>query len=89
MTGLAWAVAFLIFDREAGRPRLAAVTGLMVVVLTVASHLWLSGPWLRQAGFPAAVHSAADVLPSPTPVAHCRAETPLSATSREPNGGLG
>lgn len=71
MTGLAWAVAFLIFDREAGRPRLAAVTGLMVVVLTVASHLWLSGPWLRQAGFPAAAHPPA-AASSPAPIAHNR-----------------
>lgn len=52
VTQLVYALGFAFFDREAGRVRPAAVTGLIVVVLAIVSHLWLSGPWLRQAGFP-------------------------------------
>ena len=74
MRQIAWAAAFLVFDWEAGPPRPAAITGLTVVVLTVASHIWLSGPWMQQAGFAAAAHAPAAAVPSPTPVAHCRTE---------------
>ncbi len=73
MTRLAWTVAFLLFDREAGRVRPAALTGLAAAVLTVASHVWLSGPWLQQAGFTAA-HALA--TPSPPPIAPCSAKAP-------------
>ena len=73
MRQLAWAAAFLVFDRESGRPRPAAITGVTVVALTVASHLWLSGPWMRQAGFPDAVHAPA-AAPTPKTSATCSTE---------------
>ena len=44
-----WSLIFL-FDRERRRPRRSVVAGLLVVVLVVVSHLWLSGPWMQQAG---------------------------------------
>lgn len=43
-----WALVFLLDGEK--RPRRSVVAGLLVVVLTVASHLWLSGPWMEQAG---------------------------------------
>jgi hypothetical protein len=43
-----WALIFLL-DRERGHRR-HVIGGLLVVVLVLASHLWLSGPWMRQAG---------------------------------------
>ena len=89
MTRLAWTVVFLLFDREAGRIRPSTATSIAVVALMVASHLWLSGPWLQQAGFPAAAYVPADAAPSSTPAANCRAEALLNATSREPSDGLG
>ena len=58
MTRIAYVVASRLFDREAGRVRPSTLTGLGVVALAVASHLWLSGPWLEQAGFPAAAHAS-------------------------------
>jgi len=74
MKQAAWTLAFLVFDREAGRVRPGAVTGLTVAVLAVASHVVLSGPWMRQAGFPAVDHTAvATVVHSPTPTT-CRTE---------------
>jgi len=66
-----YVVAFLLFDREAGRVRPFTLTGLAVVVLAVASHLWLSGPWLQQAGFPAAAHSSTAEAARPTPAGLC------------------
>jgi hypothetical protein len=71
---LAWALAFLIYDGEAGRPRPAAVTGAIVAVLTVASHQVMSGPWLLQAGFPVAAHAPAAATSSPTFLTTCRTE---------------
>ena len=45
-----WSLIFLL-DRERSRgARRHVIGGLLVVVLVVASHLWLSGPWMRQAG---------------------------------------
>jgi hypothetical protein len=43
-----WALVFL-FDREKRRRR-SILAALFVGVLTVISHLWLSGPWMQQAG---------------------------------------
>jgi hypothetical protein len=43
-----WALVFLL-DHEKRRRR-SIVAALLVVVLTVVSHLWLSGPWMQQAG---------------------------------------
>lgn len=43
-----WAFIFL-FDRERGRRR-HVIGGLLVLVLAVGSHLWLSGSWMRLAG---------------------------------------
>lgn len=74
MRQLTWALTFLTFDREAGRARPATITGLAVVVLTVASHVVLSEPWMQQAGFPATVHAPTGAGPSLAPVADCRAE---------------
>jgi hypothetical protein len=71
---LAWAAAFLAFDREAGHVRPAALTGLAVVVLTVISHQLMSGPWLLQAGFPAATRPPAATTSSPTSLTTCRTE---------------
>ena len=72
MTQIAYAVAFLLFDRESGRVRPSALTGLGVVALTIVSHLWLSGPWLEQAGFPAVAHaSPAAAAPRPPTAASC------------------
>ena len=46
-----WALLFLVFDRERGRrARRHVIGGLLVAVLALASHLWLSGSWMRQAG---------------------------------------
>jgi hypothetical protein len=44
-----WSLIFL-FDRERGRKHRRFIGGLLVGVLVVVSHLWLSGPWMRQAG---------------------------------------
>lgn len=66
MTRLVYVLAFLLFDREAGRVRPSALGGLGVVALAIVSHLWLSGPWLEQAGFPALAHSAAAAGPALT-----------------------
>lgn len=52
MMHIAWAIAFLLFDREAGRVRPSVITGLIVVVLAIIGHFWISGPWLREAGIP-------------------------------------
>jgi hypothetical protein len=73
---MAWAFAFLVFDREAGRPRAGAFAGLAVAVLTVVSHQVMSGPWLLQAGFPAAARPPAAVTSSPTSfsTSTCRTE---------------
>ena len=65
MTHIVYALAFLLFDREAGRVRPSALAGLGVVALAIVSHLWLSGPWMEQAGFPALAHSAAAAQPTP------------------------
>jgi hypothetical protein len=61
---LVYAAGFLVFDREAGRVRPAIVTGLIVVVLAIVSHLWLSGAWLRQAGFPDVPHAQPAATPT-------------------------
>ena len=71
MTQIACAVAFLLFDREAGRVRPSTLTGLGVVALAVASLLWLSGPWLQQAGFPTAARSSTAAASPATPSASC------------------
>jgi len=71
MTQIAYVVAFLLFDREAGRVRPSTLAGLGVVALAVASHLWLSGPWLTQAGFPAAARSSTAEAARPTPAGLC------------------
>jgi hypothetical protein len=71
VTQIVYVFAFLLFDREAGRVRPSALAGLGVVALTIASHLWLSGPWLEQAGFPALAHSAAAASARSTPAATC------------------
>ena len=73
MTQIAWALAFLLFDREAGRPRPAALTGLAVVVLTLASHQVMSGPWLL-AEFSTATRPPAATTSSPTSLTTCRTE---------------
>lgn len=64
MTQAIHVVAFLLFDREAGRARPSTLTRLGVVALAVVSHFWLSGSWLEQAGFPAAAHSSTAAVPS-------------------------
>lgn len=43
-----WALVFL-FDGER-RPRRGVLAGLLVVVLVVVSHIWLSGHWMQQVG---------------------------------------
>jgi len=68
---LVYILAFLLFDREAGRARPSTLTGVGVVALAVASHLWLSGPWLAQAGFPAVAHSSTAEAARPTPAGLC------------------
>ena len=68
MRGIVYALAFLLFDREAGRVRPSALTGLAAVALAIVSHLWLSGPWLEQAGIPAATH-ASPAAAAPRPAA--------------------
>jgi hypothetical protein len=79
---LAWAFAFLVFDREAGKPRPATVTGLVVVILTIASHQVMSGPWLLQVGFstpsPVAASTGHDDRQARCPSA------PLAGAPREP-----
>jgi len=67
--GIVYALAFLLFDREAGRVRPSALAGLGVVALSAISHLWLSGPWLEQAGFPALAHASPAATVRPTPAA--------------------
>lgn len=74
MTQIVDVVAFLLFDREAGRVRPSALTGVGVVALAVASHFWLSGPWLEYAGFPAAAHPPGCVVSSPSPTTRCSQE---------------
>jgi hypothetical protein len=69
LTRVGYVVAFFLFDREAGRVRLHALTGLGVVALAVWSHLWLSGPWMLQAGFHAVTSSATAAAALPTPAA--------------------
>jgi drug/metabolite transporter (DMT)-like permease len=49
---IVYAAGFLFFDRESRRVRPAVVTGLIVFVLAIVSHLWLAGRWMQQAGFP-------------------------------------
>lgn len=58
MTQIAYVVAFLLFDREAGRVRPATITGLAVIVLAAIAHVWLGESWMEQAGFPAAPQSS-------------------------------
>ncbi|HSR24452.1 MAG TPA: hypothetical protein VLW53_12935 [Candidatus Eisenbacteria bacterium] len=66
-----WVLLFLLDGEK--RPRRSVVAGLLAVVLTVARHLWLSGPWMEQAGLglgqrpasapaPASTRSPFDVL---------------------------
>ena len=76
MRQIAWAFTFLVFDREAGQLRPAPITGVVVLALAVGSHLWLSGSWMEQAGFPAAATTPATtrVLPPPTSATTCRTE---------------
>ena len=71
MTQVVYALAFLLFDREAGRVRPSVLAGLAAVVLAVASHLWLSGPWLEQAGLSAAIHPSTSAASPPAPPAVC------------------
>jgi hypothetical protein len=73
---LTWALAFLVFDREAGRVRPGPVAGLAAaVLLTLASHLWLSGAWMRQAGFATVGHAPAAIPAlSPPTSTTCRTE---------------
>jgi hypothetical protein len=57
-----WALIFLL-DRERRRPRRSLLALLMVSVLWVVSHLWMSGPWMQEVGLgtdarPAAAASA-------------------------------
>jgi hypothetical protein len=70
-TRIVHVVAFLLFDREAGGVRPSALSGLGVVALTVVCHLWLSGPWLERAGFPAVTHMSIAAAPSPATAASC------------------
>lgn len=44
-----WALIFLL-DRERRRPRRSVLALLLVAVLWVVSHLWMSGPWMQQVG---------------------------------------
>ena len=74
MRQLVWAAAFLAFDRESGRVRPGAITGITVVALAVASHVVLAEPWMEQAGFPATAHASTGAGPSLAPVADCRTE---------------
>jgi hypothetical protein len=48
--GLFWVLAFLVFDREARRPRPHVFTGLVALLAVLFSHAILSGPWLHDAG---------------------------------------
>ena len=60
-----WALLFLL-DRERRRRR-SVFVALLVGVLTLASHLWLSGPWMEQAGLRAQHPPAAGAAAQPTP----------------------
>jgi hypothetical protein len=44
-----WALIFLL-DRERRRPRRSLLALLLVSVLWVVSHLWMSGPWMQEVG---------------------------------------
>lgn len=60
-----WSLIFLL-DRERGGHRRHVIAGLLVVVLVVVSHLWLSGPWMRQVGLGTDARPA--VAPGPVEV---------------------
>ncbi|HXM59177.1 MAG TPA: hypothetical protein VOB72_27520 [Candidatus Dormibacteraeota bacterium] len=66
MRQLAWAFAFFVFDRDAGKVRPAVIAGLIFVGLHLASDHLLRGNWMQQAGFPSIAHAPAAALPSPT-----------------------
>lgn len=63
------AVAFFFFDRDAGRRR-TVVAGLGTVVVMVASHVAMTGPWVRKAGRLIGIQPAATAAAAPAgPVA--------------------
>ena len=77
MRQLAWAFAFFVFDRDAGKVRPGAFVALTVLGLHFASDHLLSGNWMRQAGFPSIAHAPAAAVSSPkspTFLTTCRTE---------------
>ena len=43
-------LVFALFDREAGRRRKVVAGGLGALLLMGATHVALTGPWVREAG---------------------------------------
>jgi hypothetical protein len=80
-----WTLVFF-GDREAGRAPVGVITGLVVAVLAVLSHVWLSGNWLQETGL-GLRNGPAAVLPAATGPVGCPALAGASAPKELSHGG--